>query len=82
MTRHSICIIGVEYLKELMDKEFLFANKFLPSMDYGAAECWHERMHNRTHVDRKTNTLEKSIYRNKTHVSSMLNENFIILGSF
>jgi hypothetical protein len=80
--RHYICLLGAEHLQELMSSKYLFANKFMLSMDYGALECWHEKMHNRTHVNRGTQSLKPEIYLNAKHVSYILNGNVIDLGSF
>uniref|UniRef100_A0A0R3RHG5 Core-2/I-Branching enzyme n=1 Tax=Elaeophora elaphi TaxID=1147741 RepID=A0A0R3RHG5_9BILA len=38
--RHNVCIFGVADLINLKDLEYLFANKMLPEVDYGAISCW------------------------------------------
>lgn len=83
--RHNICILTVEYLRNLASSRYLFGNKFLPDRDFGAIVCWHELMFNRTHLDRGIKRLNPETYLNLTHVSysfsfSIYNTNF--LGSF
>jgi hypothetical protein len=49
--RHGICIFGLEHLALYLVKwPHLFANKFQPDFDWGAALCWYETMHNRSHI--------------------------------
>jgi hypothetical protein len=80
--RHSVCMLGVENLQELMTSKYLFANKFMPSIDYGAVECWHERMYNKTHLDRGTHLLKPDIYLKMRQVGCILDECVIFLGPF
>jgi hypothetical protein len=52
--RNAICVFGLEDLAgglRLANIPHLFANKFYPEFDFGAAVCWLETMFNRTHLE-------------------------------
>lgn len=49
--RNDVCVFGIEDLWRLADRPELFVNKMMPSFDYGAAACWLEQLHNRTHFE-------------------------------
>jgi hypothetical protein len=61
-------MLGMEHMEQLTTSKYLFANKFLPSMDYGAISCWHEWMFNRTHLERGTDWLRPGVYLNRRQV--------------
>jgi len=61
--RHFVCIFGLEDLvPNLKGSHSLFANKMLPSFDFGAIGCWHEEMFNRTHFKRGIGRLDANVY--------------------
>ncbi|KAI6170487.1 hypothetical protein M3Y97_01149600 [Aphelenchoides bicaudatus] len=61
--RHNLCIFGLEDLGSNFNKNpFFFANKMIPSYDFGAIVCWNENLFNRTHFDRGVHHLDKGAY--------------------
>ncbi|KAI6209094.1 Beta-1,3-galactosyl-O-glycosyl-glycoprotein beta-1,6-N-acetylglucosaminyltransferase 3 [Aphelenchoides besseyi] len=48
--RHGVCVFGMEHLQKLLKLPHLFANKMIPSYDFGAMACWYEEFSRRTHV--------------------------------
>ncbi|KAI6220915.1 hypothetical protein M3Y99_01582200 [Aphelenchoides fujianensis] len=66
--RHTQCILGAEHLPELLAAPQLFANKFLPAFDFGAAVCWLEELHRRTHLDRGLHRLRSDFYLERPQV--------------
>jgi hypothetical protein len=67
--RHSICLLGVEDLaRRMANSRFLFANKLMPEFDFGAIECWHETIFNRTYLDRGVHRLRPRVYQELPHV--------------
>ncbi|KAI6204488.1 hypothetical protein M3Y94_00679900 [Aphelenchoides besseyi] len=66
--RHWICLFGVEHLQDLKHRDHLFANKFLPSFDFGAIVCWYEELFKRRHYDRGMHRLNSKVYLNLPHV--------------
>uniref|UniRef100_A0A0N5BFM2 Uncharacterized protein n=1 Tax=Strongyloides papillosus TaxID=174720 RepID=A0A0N5BFM2_STREA len=46
--RHSICILGLEFISQLEYLPHFFANKLMDNFDAGAVDCWAERVFNRT----------------------------------
>ncbi|KAI6197575.1 Beta-1,3-galactosyl-O-glycosyl-glycoprotein beta-1,6-N-acetylglucosaminyltransferase 3 [Aphelenchoides besseyi] len=68
IARHSVCILGMEHLRVIANVPQLFANKVIPSYDFGAAVCWYEEHFRRTHFDRGLHRLASNIYLNLPHV--------------
>ncbi|KAI6170637.1 N-acetyllactosaminide beta-1,6-N-acetylglucosaminyl-transferase, isoform C [Aphelenchoides bicaudatus] len=68
LRRHSICIPGLEHMRELSEKHYLSINKFVPALDMGAAVCWQEKLFNRTHFERGTHRLNPDLYLNLPYV--------------
>ncbi|KAI6231830.1 N-acetyllactosaminide beta-1,6-N-acetylglucosaminyl-transferase [Aphelenchoides besseyi] len=64
----AVCILGMEHLAEVIYVPHLFANKFRPDKDFGAIACFHEYMHNRTHLERGTLRLNSRLYNDAPHV--------------
>ncbi|KAI6221890.1 hypothetical protein M3Y99_01529600 [Aphelenchoides fujianensis] len=62
------CILGAEHLPELLDAPQLFANKFLPAFDFGAAVCWLAELHRRQHADRGVHRLRPAFYLERPQV--------------
>ncbi|KAI6208585.1 hypothetical protein M3Y96_00130700 [Aphelenchoides besseyi] len=62
MFRHRICIFGMEDILSFSNTPYLFANKMMPSNDFGAIVCWHEVLFNRTVYNRGTFRLDRSTY--------------------
>uniref|UniRef100_A0AAF5DBB5 Uncharacterized protein n=1 Tax=Strongyloides stercoralis TaxID=6248 RepID=A0AAF5DBB5_STRER len=60
--RHSICIIGLEYIKELEFLPYFFANKLMDNFDAGAVDCWGERLFNRTYFLKNYREIDLSPY--------------------
>uniref|UniRef100_A0A0N4ZEM5 Glycosyltransferase n=1 Tax=Parastrongyloides trichosuri TaxID=131310 RepID=A0A0N4ZEM5_PARTI len=67
--RHSICIMGVEYLKTLEENKFLFGNKFMDSTDAGAVDCWSERLFNRTYYPENYKEIDTSVYDDRIQIN-------------
>ncbi|KAK5967473.1 Core-2/I-Branching enzyme [Trichostrongylus colubriformis] len=87
--RHFVCIYGVEDLVWVSKSPKLMANKMMPSFDYGAIDCMHELMFNRTYLvqgDQKWNmTLYENLpgvlynkYRQNPHPGFKLDCNLVI----
>ncbi len=69
--RHGVCVFGLEDLHRLTRRPELFANKFMPSFDYGALSCWMEHLYNRTHFAKTSSDgagLDTDYYANLPHV--------------
>ncbi|CAD5205620.1 unnamed protein product [Bursaphelenchus okinawaensis] len=66
--RHGVCIFGMSDLRpRLMPLRQFTVNKMMPSIDFGAINCWHEHLFNRTHVQRNT-TVDTVFYSNIPYV--------------
>uniref|UniRef100_A0A7E4VYS2 PH domain-containing protein n=1 Tax=Panagrellus redivivus TaxID=6233 RepID=A0A7E4VYS2_PANRE len=65
--RHSICLIGVEFLSEIEKWPAMFANKVYPKFDFGGYECMRERLFNRTFYP--DFALPKEIFNETTYAS-------------
>ncbi|CAD6195158.1 unnamed protein product [Caenorhabditis auriculariae] len=65
--RHSICVLGVEYLPEIDRATELHMNKPLGEFDFGTVICTAEMLHNRTKGLRKS-TFNETYYRNLPEV--------------
>ncbi|KAI1732493.1 core-2/I-Branching enzyme domain-containing protein [Ditylenchus destructor] len=62
---HYLCVFGIEDLVSYFnDTKTLFNYKMASTMDFGAVDCWHETLYNRTHFDRGTHRLQNSTYLN------------------
>ncbi|CEF70604.1 Glycosyl transferase, family 14-containing protein [Strongyloides ratti] len=66
--RHSICIIGIEYINELEYQPHFFVNKMLESFDIGAIYCWGERIFNRTFFPKQFKEIDISPYFSRIQV--------------
>ncbi|KAK6732720.1 hypothetical protein RB195_016842 [Necator americanus] len=66
--RHDICIMGVEHIPELSRTPHILVNKMMPDFDYGAIECVHELVFNRTFRNQVDHALNRSHYSNLAHV--------------
>ncbi|KAK5967475.1 Core-2/I-Branching enzyme [Trichostrongylus colubriformis] len=62
--RHSVCIYGVEDLTWIAKSPKLMANKMMPSFDYGAIDCMHELMFNRTYLEQEDQKWNMTLYEN------------------
>ncbi|KAI6238980.1 hypothetical protein M3Y99_00629500 [Aphelenchoides fujianensis] len=62
------CVFGAEHLPELLAAPQLFANKFVPAFDFGAAVCWLAELHRRQHVDRGLHRLRPAFYLERPQV--------------
>ncbi|KAK5967474.1 Core-2/I-Branching enzyme [Trichostrongylus colubriformis] len=62
--RHGVCIYGVEDLVWLAKSPKLMANKMMPSFDYGAIDCMHELMFNRTYLGQEDHKWNMTLYEN------------------
>ncbi|CAJ0580643.1 unnamed protein product, partial [Mesorhabditis spiculigera] len=49
ISRHGVCIVGIEYLPQLKKSPYIAVNKMMPSLDAAAISCMAERVFNRTH---------------------------------
>ncbi|CAD5216727.1 unnamed protein product [Bursaphelenchus okinawaensis] len=67
--RHALCMFGVEDLvPNLNNHKFqLYANKFMPDVDFNSIVCWLETLHNRTHIWKETK-LDTIFYQNQAFV--------------
>ncbi|KAI1725994.1 core-2/I-Branching enzyme domain-containing protein [Ditylenchus destructor] len=60
---HDLCVFGIEDLvSHFNDTRKLFNYKMASTMDFGAIDCWHETLYNRTHFDRGTHRLHNNTY--------------------
>ncbi|WKY04216.1 hypothetical protein Q1695_005302 [Nippostrongylus brasiliensis] len=66
--RHRVCIFGVEDLHWLAKHQNLMANKMMSSFDYGAIDCMHELIFNRTHLGQTNPSLNLTVYKSLPHV--------------
>lgn len=66
--RHSICIIGLEYINQLEFLPHFFANKLMDYFDAGAVDCWGERLFNRTFFPENYNKIDLSLYLSRPQV--------------
>ncbi|EPB72183.1 Core-2/I-Branching enzyme [Ancylostoma ceylanicum] len=73
--RHDICIVGVEHLPGLSGAPQIMVNKALPDFDYGAIECVHELLFNRTFLGQVDKPLNASHYLSLGHVIYHKNRN-------
>ncbi|KAK5967471.1 Core-2/I-Branching enzyme [Trichostrongylus colubriformis] len=62
--RHAVCIYGVEDLAWVAKSPKLIANKMMPSFDYGAIDCMHELMFNRTYLGQEDQKWNMTLYEN------------------
>ncbi|KAI6226108.1 hypothetical protein M3Y99_01327100 [Aphelenchoides fujianensis] len=62
------CVFGAEHLPELLAAPQLFANKFVPAFDFGAAVCWLAELHRRQHADRGLYRLRPAFYLERPQV--------------
>lgn len=79
--RHSMCVLGAEHLPELLDAPQLFANKFLPAFDFGAAVCWLEELFRRTHLDRGLHRLRPAVYLDLPQASAHISSFNLLLAA-
>ncbi|WKY04215.1 hypothetical protein Q1695_005302 [Nippostrongylus brasiliensis] len=63
-----VCIFGVEDLHWLAKHQNLMANKMMSSFDYGAIDCMHELIFNRTHLGQTNPSLNLTVYKSLPHV--------------
>ncbi|CAD5205621.1 unnamed protein product [Bursaphelenchus okinawaensis] len=64
--RHVLCILGMADIRPILMKIPHFtANKMMPAVDFGAINCWHEHMFNRTHLQ---STIDTAFYSNIPYV--------------
>ncbi|KAI1700733.1 core-2/I-Branching enzyme domain-containing protein [Ditylenchus destructor] len=62
---HYLCVFGIEDLVPYFNNtNHLFHYKMVSTMDFGAIDCWHETLYNRTHFERGTHRLDSSAYLN------------------
>ncbi|CAJ0606261.1 unnamed protein product [Cylicocyclus nassatus] len=62
ITRHNICIFGIENLQRLSTIRGLMANKPYPSFDYAIVDCTHELLFNRTFLGQVDHELDVRFY--------------------
>ncbi|KAF7633660.1 hypothetical protein Mgra_00006968 [Meloidogyne graminicola] len=63
--RHNMCIFGLEDLWHYaFNSKYLFLNKMMPEIDFGAIICWHEEMRRRTLIEKGINRINATIYQN------------------
>ncbi|VDO69304.1 unnamed protein product [Heligmosomoides polygyrus] len=68
--RKGICILGLEDLQLLSKYPNVMANKvMLPDFDYGAIDCIHEVIFNRTFLGQVDHPLNLNYYRNMANLS-------------
>ncbi|KAK6032563.1 Core-2/I-Branching enzyme [Ostertagia ostertagi] len=66
--RHAVCVYGIEDFVWLASHPKLMANKMMPSFDYGAVDCMHELIFNRTHVRTNDHIWNLKLYKNQPYV--------------
>ncbi|CAD5212484.1 unnamed protein product [Bursaphelenchus okinawaensis] len=76
--RNNVCVYKMPDLRDrLMTMPEFIYNKMMPSVDFGAINCWHEYMFNRTHIHRNT-TVNEELYRNLPPVQWHNGRNVVI----
>ncbi|KAK6032562.1 hypothetical protein OSTOST_01251, partial [Ostertagia ostertagi] len=80
--RHAVCVYGVEDFVWLASHPKLMANKvgegtlviihlqMMPSFDYGAVDCMHELIFNRTHIRTNDHIWNLKLYKNQPYANS------------
>ncbi|VDO17457.1 unnamed protein product [Haemonchus placei] len=58
------------------------ANKMMPSFDYGAVDCMHELLFNRTYLGQVDQVWNLTIYETQPYVSRCLNHRSVFLLLF
>ncbi|KAK6032565.1 hypothetical protein OSTOST_01254, partial [Ostertagia ostertagi] len=66
--RHAVCVYGVEDFVWLAKHPKLLANKMMPSFDYGAIDCMHELIYNRTYLGQNDHIWNLEDYKNQPYV--------------
>ncbi|XGW07000.1 hypothetical protein V3C99_016926 [Haemonchus contortus] len=66
--RHSVCVYGIEDFAWLTKYPKLMANKMMPSFDYGAVDCMHELLFNRTYLGQVDQVWNLTIYETQPYV--------------
>ncbi|CAB03539.2 Beta-1,3-galactosyl-O-glycosyl-glycoprotein beta-1,6-N-acetylglucosaminyltransferase 3 [Caenorhabditis elegans] len=68
MTRHAVCIIGLEHFQAVASFTHLMFNKVIPSFDNSIVECTAELLHNRTFLGQVDHPLKEDYYKNMVNV--------------
>ncbi|KAK5967472.1 Core-2/I-Branching enzyme [Trichostrongylus colubriformis] len=76
--RHGVCIYGVEDLVWVAKSPKLMANKMMPSFDYGAIDCMHELIFNRTHLGQEDQKWDMTLYENLPGVGSLFSPSLFL----